>query len=124
MLDSRTGLGAEDLSGHFEVRFKQESSAGMAVMREMVSILAQAFLKADPPLLVSDDGTSYRPNPAAMWLRPRAVSEMEGLGRLMGLAVWHNIPMGVPLDKSWMRVLLEGGQEWPGWQGDMVEDDP
>ena len=50
----------------------------MAVMREMVSILSQAFLKADPPLLVSDDGTSYRPNPAAMWLRPRAAETGRG----------------------------------------------
>ena len=40
--------------------------------------------------------------------------------------MWQNIPMGIALDESLMRVLLAGGaaiEEWPGWMETVAQDD-
>jgi len=62
-----TGLGAEDICGEFEVRFKDEQGVGSAVLREWMDMIArEAYLHPGHRLLRSyDRRQSFLPDPGA-----------------------------------------------------------
>eukprot|EP00929_Paragymnodinium_shiwhaense_P078180 TRINITY_DN40481_c0_g1_i3.p1 TRINITY_DN40481_c0_g1~~TRINITY_DN40481_c0_g1_i3.p1 ORF type:complete len:1559 (-),score=419.77 TRINITY_DN40481_c0_g1_i3:124-4800(-) len=120
----KTGLAAPDITAEFEVRFKDESSVGSAVMREWMDILAQkAFLKAEKRLLTSyDNGATFLPDPAAPFLNPNWRGDFQLLGRLVGLAFWHQVTLDLPLHPHlWKLLLLDGDMPAADFEKDMAE---
>jgi hypothetical protein len=105
----KTGLAATDITGDFEVRFKDESSVGSAVMREWMDLVAQhAFLAPNRQLLVSyDGGRSFLPSPSALFVNRHWRGDFELLGRILGLAVWHQVTLDLPLHSHLCALLLE-----------------
>ncbi|KAK3279458.1 hypothetical protein CYMTET_12662, partial [Cymbomonas tetramitiformis] len=101
----------------FEVRFKGESSAGSAVTREWMDLVAmEAFLNPEKHLLVSFDGNStFTLDPLGPFINPCWYHDYELLGRLIGLALYHNISINVPLHPHLCRLLFSGGELWPDW---------
>jgi len=88
-----------------------ESSVGSALMREWMDILAQAFLKSEKHLLVSyDGGATFLLDPAAPFLNPNWRSDLELLGRLIGLAFWHEVTLDLPLHPYLCKLLLLDGE--------------
>lgn len=111
-LAEKTGLMSSDITGEFEVRFREESSVGSAVMREWMDVLAQqAFLAPAHCLLVSYDGrASFLPDPAAPFVNPQWRGDFELLGRLVGLAIWHQVTLDLPLHPIVCNLLLRDGE--------------
>jgi len=103
-----TGLGAEDLCGEFEVRFKDEQGVGSAVMREWIDMVArETFLQPSHRLLRSYDGRqTFWPDPAAPFCNPHWRIDYEGLGRLLGLALWHSCTLDLPLHPHVCALLF------------------
>eukprot|EP00931_Biecheleriopsis_adriatica_P059447 TRINITY_DN35568_c0_g1_i1.p1 TRINITY_DN35568_c0_g1~~TRINITY_DN35568_c0_g1_i1.p1 ORF type:complete len:1427 (-),score=268.55 TRINITY_DN35568_c0_g1_i1:42-4298(-) len=110
-LIDKTGLAAPNITGEFEVRFKDESSVGSAVMREWMDLIAQkAFLPRENCLLISyDNGISFLPNPSAPFLNAQWQGDFELLGRLLGLALWHQVTLDLPLHPYICDLLLQDG---------------
>lgn len=110
-LVERTGLAANDITGEFEVRFRDESSVGSAVVREWMDLLAQqAFLPGPHRLLASyDGGISFLPDPAAPFLNPQWKGDFEMLGRLLGLALWQQVTLDLPVHPYVCELLLRSG---------------
>jgi len=111
-LVEKTGLAAPDITGEFEVRFREESSVGSAVVREWMDLLARkAFLPAAHRLLISyDGGVSFLPDPAAAFLNPQWRGDFEMLGRLLGLALWHQVTLDLPVHPHVCELLLNAGE--------------
>ncbi|CAK0834626.1 unnamed protein product, partial [Prorocentrum cordatum] len=116
-----TGLGAppECVAGEFEVRFRDESSVGSAVVREWMDLLAQkAFLPSASRLLTSyDGGASFLPDPAAPFLNAAWQGDFELLGRLLGLALWHQVTLDLPVHPHVCEMLLHQGEAEPADRG-------
>jgi len=110
-----SGLAAPDITGEFEVRFRDESSVGSAVMREWMDTIAQrAFLPPAHRLLVSyDNGVSFLPDPAAPFLNPQWRCDFELLGRLLGLALWRQVTLDLPIHPYVCELLLQDGEPAP-----------
>lgn len=104
----KTGLAAPDITGEFEVRFRDESSVGSAVVREWMDLVAkQAFLAVGHKLLISyDGGVSFLPDPAAPFVNPQWQSDFELLGRLLGLALWHQVTLDLPIHTYVCEMLI------------------
>ncbi|CAG9467630.1 unnamed protein product [Pedinophyceae sp. YPF-701] len=122
------GIGT-DLSKGISVRFKGESGQGAAVLREWFALVSQALSDSSFNMLVSrNGGQSYGPSPtAAMMGAEGAGSESEDarayfetVGRVIGLGLYHNVPLDVSLSHSVLR-FLQGGE--PCAQ-DLAADDP
>lgn len=107
-LADKTGVMAPDITGEFEVRFREEPSVGSAVTREWMDVLAQqAFLPASKRILVSyDNGVTFLPDPAAPFLNSHWRGDFEILGRLIGLAFWHQVTLDLPLHPYVFKLLL------------------
>mmetsp|Transcript_4096 Transcript_4096/g.12842 ORF Transcript_4096/g.12842 Transcript_4096/m.12842 type:complete len:402 (+) Transcript_4096:154-1359(+) len=84
-------------------------------MREWMDLLAQqAFLPPANRLLVSyDNGASFLPDPAAPFVNPQWKADFELLGRLLGLALWHQVTLDLPIHPHVCELLLRDG-EAPG----------
>lgn len=123
-LVERTGICAPDITGEFEVRFRDESSVGSAVMREWMDIVArQAFLPAAHHLLLSQDhGKTFMPDPAAPFLNRHWQGDFELLGRLLGLAIWQQVTLDLPLHPYVCKLLLHFDEEFEGRAHNMDED--
>jgi len=107
-----TGLGAEDLCGEFEVRFKDEHGVGSAVLREWIDLVArEAFLDPNQRLLKSyDRRQTFWPDPAALFCNPQWQQDYEAVGRLLGLALWQSCTLDLPLHPH-VCALLFGFRE-------------
>jgi len=107
-LANRTGIGAPDITGEYEVRFRDESSVGSAVMREWMDLVARkAFLPAGHHLLTSyDNGARFLPDPVAQFINRHWQGDFELLGRLIGLAIWHQVTLDLPLHPYVCKLLL------------------
>eukprot|EP00756_Hemistasia_phaeocysticola_P026858 Hpha_TRINITY_DN16087_c4_g1::TRINITY_DN16087_c4_g1_i4::g.118606::m.118606/K12166/HACE1; E3 ubiquitin-protein ligase HACE1 len=118
-LHDTSGVGSQDITGDFEVRFKDESSVGSAVLREWMDTVAKnAFLPAGNHLLVSYDGNkTFFPDPSAVFLNKGWQHDFELLGRLLGLAVWHQVTLDLPLHSHVCGLLLGA---WPA-EGERVD---
>jgi hypothetical protein len=123
-LVERTGICAADIAGEFEVRFKDESSVGSAVMREWMDIIAQkAFLPAGNHLLISQDhGKTFLLDPAAPFLNRCWTGDFELLGRLLGLAMWHQVTLDLPLHPYICKLLLHYDEEFQDKERNFEED--
>ena len=108
----KTGLFADDVTGDFEVRFKNESAVGSAVAREWMDLLARrAFIRGGGSLLQTNDGgRSFAPNPAALFGNPHWEDDFEALGRLFGVAVWQQVTLDLPLHSYVCACLLNDGE--------------
>jgi tetratricopeptide (TPR) repeat protein len=104
-----TGLGAEDICGEFEVRFKDEGGVGSAVVREWLDIVArEAFLHPERRLLRTyDRRQTFLPDPAATFCNPHWQMDYEALGRLLGLALWQSCTLDLPLHPHVCAMLCE-----------------
>lgn len=111
MLRDDVGLGASDITGHFEVRFKGESAAGSAVVRDWMDLIAhEAFIKGKGSLLCTKDhGRSFAPNPTALFVNPWWATDFELLGRLVGLVLWQQVTLDLPLHPVVCEALLVDG---------------
>jgi hypothetical protein len=111
-LVEKTGLGTADIAGEFEVRFRDESSVGSAVEREWMDLLAQqAFILPSNRLLTSyDNGATFFPDPAAPFVNPHWKGDFEMLGRLLGLALWHQVTLDLPIHPHVCSLLLQDGE--------------
>lgn len=109
-LIEKTGLGADDLCGEFEVRFKDEQGVGSAVLREWMDVVAhEAFLHPGHRLLVSyDRRQTFLPDPAACFCNPQWQLDFEALGRLLGLALWQSCTLDLPLHPHACALLFSG----------------
>eukprot|EP00933_Yihiella_yeosuensis_P011415 TRINITY_DN11871_c2_g3_i1.p1 TRINITY_DN11871_c2_g3~~TRINITY_DN11871_c2_g3_i1.p1 ORF type:complete len:469 (-),score=78.29 TRINITY_DN11871_c2_g3_i1:170-1381(-) len=68
----------------------------------------QAFLPKAKALLVSyDNGVSFFPNPAAPFINPQWRGDFELLGRLLGLALWHQVTLDLPIHPHICEMLLQ-----------------
>jgi len=103
-----TGLGAEDLCGEFEVRFKNEQGVGIAVLREWMDLVArEAFLHPKHRLLKSyDHRQTFWPDPAAPFCNAQWQMDYEALGRLLGLALWQSCTLDLPLHPHACALLF------------------
>eukprot|EP00928_Gymnodinium_smaydae_P043235 TRINITY_DN29011_c0_g1_i1.p1 TRINITY_DN29011_c0_g1~~TRINITY_DN29011_c0_g1_i1.p1 ORF type:complete len:1011 (-),score=276.56 TRINITY_DN29011_c0_g1_i1:22-2727(-) len=119
-LADQTGLGSPDVTGEFEVRFRDESSVGSAVTREWMDLMAQrAFLLPARHLLVSyDHGATFLPNAAAPFVDPHWRGDFELLGRLLGLALWHQVTLDLPLHPYICELLFNEGFPAPNAEED------
>ena len=112
----KTGLGSEyAASGELEVRFKDESSVGSAVVREALEFISKVVYRdeANHLLMPCDAASEYwMPNPAALFSNPHWKQEYELLGKLLGLALWHRVTLELPLHPYvWELILSAGGEE-------------
>lgn len=116
-----TGLAAPDITGELEVRFREESSVGSAVVREWMDLLARkAFLPSQHRILISyDGGVNFLPDPAAAFLNPQWRGDFEMLGRLVGLALWHQVTLDLPLHPYVCELLLSDQES--AWQESPVD---
>lgn len=107
-LAEKTGLAAPDITGEFEVRFVDESSVGSAVVREWMDHVAQqAFLLPRNRLLISyDKGVTFLPDPAAPFINLQWQGDFEMLGRLLGLALWHQVTLDLPVHPHICEMLM------------------
>jgi len=107
---------ASDAIDRLEVHFKGESSAGSAVMREWFGLVGVAFAQEDIGLLASyDGGRTYRPSPSAHLCCPTWRDDCQMLGKIIGLALLHQVCVGLRLERSFCELLLNGNKAWP-WQ--------
>eukprot|EP01063_Lacrimia_lanifica_P020535 TRINITY_DN2782_c0_g2_i1.p1 TRINITY_DN2782_c0_g2~~TRINITY_DN2782_c0_g2_i1.p1 ORF type:complete len:1862 (+),score=486.70 TRINITY_DN2782_c0_g2_i1:98-5683(+) len=97
----KTGLGSDWILGEFEVRFKDETSVGSALMREWMDIVAShVFLPPHRHILSPlDDRSSglFLPSMAAVFVNPHWRQDFELLGRLLGLALYHQVTLDLPV---------------------------
>jgi hypothetical protein len=123
-LIERTGICAPNIVGEFEVRFKDESSVGSAIMREWMDIIAQqAFLSAPNRLLKSEDhGKTFMPDPCAQFINSDWDKDFELLGRLLGLAMWHQVTLDLPLHPYVCKLLLHFDEEFGVAERSIDED--
>ncbi|KAJ8601677.1 hypothetical protein CTAYLR_007459 [Chrysophaeum taylorii] len=111
MLRDQVGLGAADITGDFEVRFRGESAVGSAVVRDWMDLVAhEGFVSGGGLLLTTrDHGRSFLPNPAACFVNEHWISDFELLGRLVGLALWQQVTLDLPLHAYVCEALLYDG---------------
>ena len=105
------GLGAPDITGEFEVRFKNETAVGSAVVREWMDVAAhRGFIAGGGCLLCTKDhGRSFVPNVAACFVNKFWAADFELLGRLIGLALWQQVTLDLPLHPVVCEALLNDG---------------
>lgn len=111
MLREEVGLGAADITGDFEVRFTGESAVGSAVLREWMDLVAHRGFISGGGLLLStkDHGRSFLPNPAACFVNPNWAIDFNLIGRLIGLALWQQVTLDLPLHHYVCAALLHDG---------------
>lgn len=111
MLHEEVGLGAVDITGDFEVRFTGESAVGSAVLREWMDLVAHRGFISGGGLLLStrDHGRSFLPNPAACFVNPNWSIDFNLIGRLIGLALWQQVTLDLPLHHYVCEALLHDG---------------
>eukprot|EP00397_Hematodinium_sp_SG-2012_P001730 GEMP01001735.1.p1 GENE.GEMP01001735.1~~GEMP01001735.1.p1 ORF type:complete len:1162 (+),score=278.31 GEMP01001735.1:169-3486(+) len=96
-----------DISGEFEVRFQDESSVGSAVLREwMDHVGVKAFLDPNNRMMIEMPDHTYCPDPLAPFVNPNWRRDYEMLGRLIGLAIFHNVSLQIPLHTAVCRLLF------------------
>lgn len=111
MMREEVGLGAVDITGDFEVRFKGESAVGSAVMRDWMDLVAHRGFVSGGGMLLStrDGGRSFMPNVAACFVNSNWEEDFHLLGRLVGLALWQQVTLDLPLHAFICEVLLFDG---------------
>jgi hypothetical protein len=94
------------------VRFKGESSIGSAILREWMDLVgADAFCNPKNHLLLSyDRGQSYMFDPVAPYINPKWQHDYELLGRLIGLALYHQVLYPEHHARSRLLVSSAGGE--------------
>ncbi|CAJ1405802.1 unnamed protein product [Effrenium voratum] len=104
----QTGLGAPDVCGEFEVRFRGEQGVGSAVAREWMDLIArEAFLQPKLRLLRSfDQRQTFWPDAAAPFCNSCWKMDYEILGCLVGLALWQNCTLDLPLHPHVCALLF------------------
>jgi hypothetical protein len=105
------------------VRFKGESSIGSAILREWMDLVgADAFCNPKNHLLLSyDRGQSYMFDPVAPYINPKWQHDYELLGRLIGLALYHQVLYPEHHARSMQAVVFQprgGGAGEAGRAGD------
>eukprot|EP00929_Paragymnodinium_shiwhaense_P112532 TRINITY_DN8078_c0_g1_i9.p1 TRINITY_DN8078_c0_g1~~TRINITY_DN8078_c0_g1_i9.p1 ORF type:complete len:1522 (+),score=411.65 TRINITY_DN8078_c0_g1_i9:174-4739(+) len=107
-VNNETGIGAEDISGEFEVRFKGEQGVGSALMREYMDIVCRrTYLHPRMRLLKSyDNRQTFWPHPVAVFVNPHWQTDFEVLGRLIGLALFHSVTLDLPLHPHVCSLLF------------------
>jgi len=110
-----TGLGAPDITGEFEVRFRDESAVGSAVVREWMDLVArEAFLRPSNKLLrPCTASAAYVPDAAAPFINRLWEHDFQLLGRLLGLALWQQVTLDLPLHPVVFEFLLLDGATPP-----------
>jgi len=104
----KTGLGSVDICGEFEVRFRGEQGVGSAVVREWMDLVARGvYLQPKLRLLRSyDQRQTFWPDAAAPFVNKAWQMDFEILGCLIGLALWQNCTLDLPLHPHVCALLF------------------
>ena len=104
----KTGIGSPDICGDFEVRFRGEQGVGSAVVREWMDIVARdVYLQPRLRLLRSfDQRQTFWPDAAATFCNKGWQMDFEILGCLVGLALWQNCTLDLPLHPHVCALLF------------------
>ena len=104
----KTGIGSVDVCGEFEVRFRSEQGVGSAVVREWMDLVARdVYLQPRLRLLRSyDQRQTFWPDAAAPFLNRAWQMDFEILGSLIGLALWQNCTLDLPLHPHVCALLF------------------
>ena len=104
----KTGIGSVDVCGEFEVRFRSEQGVGSAVVREWMDLVArEVYLQPRLRLLRSyDQRQTFWPDAAAPFLNRAWQMDFEVLGCLIGLALWQNCTLDLPLHPHVCALLF------------------
>jgi len=103
-----TGIGSDDICGEFEVRFRGEQGVGSAVVREWMDLIArEVYLHPQLRLLRSfDQRQTFWPDAASTFCNNCWKMDYENLGRLVGLALWQNCTLDLPLHPHICALLF------------------
>lgn len=103
-----TGIGSPDICGDFEVRFRGEQGVGSAVVREWMDLVArEVYLQPQLRLLRSfDQRQTFWPDTAATFCNDCWKMDYEILGCLVGLALWQNCTLDLPLHPHTCAMLF------------------
>ena len=104
----KIGIGSPDICGEFEVRFRGEQGVGSAVAREWMDLVARdVYLEPRLRLLRSyDQRQTFWPDAAAPFLNKGWQMDFEVLGCLVGLALWQNCTLDLPLHPHVCALLF------------------
>ncbi|CAL1138372.1 unnamed protein product [Cladocopium goreaui] len=103
-----TGIGSPDICGEFEVRFRGEQGVGSAVVREWMDLVARdVYLQPSLRLLRSyDQRQTFWPDAAATFCNNCWKMDYEIMGCLIGLALWQNCTLDLPLHPHICALLF------------------
>ena len=110
---NKIGLASSDICSEFEVRFREENSVGSAVVREWMEIVAASYRQSQN-LIPHPNNGCYLIASDTLFRNPWWSVDFEMLGRMLGLAFYHQVTLDLPLDPSiWMMVLLPDEYQFP-----------